>query len=84
MGGSNVPSVVPPLSILFRIQFVRDLLIDSDHDVSLVRPKAEDRERTCERADCFLKGGGSWPLNVPSEPVRQGIGTLVTVTVTGH
>jgi len=69
-GGSNVPSIVPPLSIFLRIESVRDFLIDSDHDVGLVRSKAEDRERTRERADRFLKRCGSWPFNVPGEPGR--------------
>lgn len=66
--GLNVPSIVPPLSIILCIEPVRDFLIDSDHDVGLVRSKAEDRERTRERADRFLERCGSWPFNVPGEP----------------
>jgi hypothetical protein len=66
--GRHSPSIEPPLPTVLCIKLVCNLLIDSDHDVGLVRPKAEDRERTRERADRFLDGGGSWPLNVPSEP----------------
>jgi len=66
-GYRRIPSIVPPLSILFRIEFVRDLLIDSDHDVSLVRSKAEDRERACEGTNRFRERCGSRPLNVPCE-----------------
>lgn len=68
-GGLNVPSIVPPLSINLCVEPVCDLLIDSDHDVGLVRSKAKDRERSRERTDRLLERCGSWPLNVPSEPV---------------
>ena len=78
----NVPSTVPPLSIILRVEPVSDLLIDSNHDVGLVRSKAQDRERTRERADRFLERCGSWPLDVPGEPVR--LDTSTTVTATGR
>ena len=70
-GDFHLPSIIPPLSILFHIKPVRDILIDPDHDVGFIRAKTEDGERTRERADRFLEWGGSRPLNIPSEPVRQ-------------
>jgi len=76
-----LPSIVPPLSVFLHIEPVRDVLVDPNHDVGLVRPKAEDRERAREGTNRFLKRGGSWPLNVPSKPVHE---RLVNVTVVGR
>ena len=67
-GGFNVPSIVSPLSIFFRVEPVRDFLVDSDNNVSLVGSKAQDRERAREGTDRFFKRCGSWPLDVPGEP----------------
>ena len=72
-GGRCLPSVVPPLSIVLRVEPVRDILVNSNHNVGLVCSKAEDRERARERPNRLLEGSRSWPLNVPSEPVCQEI-----------
>ena len=72
------PSIEPPLSIFFHVEPVRNILINSNHNIGLVCPQAEDRERARERANCFLEWGGSWPLDVPSEP---GVERLVVTTV---
>ena len=68
-----LPPVVPPFSVYLYVESVRDILIDSYHDVGLVRPKAEDWERAREGADRFFEWGGSWPLNVPSKPEHRKI-----------
>jgi len=82
LGGFNVPSIVPPLPIILYIELVRDILVDSDHDVGLVRSKAEDRERTRKGTDRCLKGCGSRPSDVTSEPVRLGIPRDLVMSVT--
>jgi len=53
---SHVPSIGPPL-LTPRVKRFRDRTRDPDHHVGLIRPKAQQWERVCERA--WKKGSGT-------------------------